>query len=117
MYSAEPAAPRPRTRTRLPTRRRRLPLNAALCTALSITAAFGLSMDSEVFLLSAVGQSWLRDATPKDAVTRGVAGTGGVISAAAVIMIAGFLSFTFGPNPVVTAFGVELPSLSSSRPP
>ncbi|TLF30929.1 hypothetical protein FE256_09295 [Microbacterium sp. 5K110] len=41
----------------------------------------------------------MRGATPKDAVTRGLADTGGVISAAAIIMIAVFLSFTFSPTP------------------
>lgn len=122
-----------------------LPLKAALCNVLSITAAFGvlvwvfqdghgvelfglggpmpldpyvpmmlfavlfgLSMDYEVFLLSAVRQSWARGATPRDAVTRGLAETGGVISAAAIIMIAVFLSFTFSPNPVIRVFGVGL---------
>lgn len=122
-----------------------LPVKAALCNALSITAAFGvlvwvfqeghgvelfgldgpmpldpyvpmmlfavlfgLSMDYEVFLLTAVRQAWLRGATPKDAVTRGLADTGGVISAAAIIMIAVFLSFTFSPTPVIKVFGVGL---------
>lgn len=38
----------------------------------------------------------------------GLAETGGVISAAAIIMIAVFLSFTFSPNPVIKLFGVGL---------
>lgn len=122
-----------------------LPLKAALCNALSITAAFGvlvwvfqeghgvelfgldgpmpldpyvpmmlfavlfgLSMDYEVFLLTAVREAWARGANAKEAVTRGLAETGGVISAAAIIMIAVFLSFTFSPNPVIKVFGVGL---------
>ncbi|PZU41178.1 MAG: hypothetical protein DI573_01925 [Microbacterium sp.] len=122
-----------------------LPIKAALCNVLSITAAFGvvvwvfqeghgvelfgldgpvpldpyvpmmlfavlfgLSMDYEVFLLTAVRQAWLRGATARDAVTRGLAETGSVISAAAIIMIAVFLSFTFSPNPVIKVFGVGL---------
>lgn len=122
-----------------------LPVKAALCNLLSITAAFGvlvwvfqeghgvelfgldgpmpldpyvpmmlfavlfgLSMDYEVFLLTAVRQAWVRGATTADAVTRGLAETGGVISAAAIIMIAVFLSFTVSPNPVIKVFGVGL---------
>ncbi|KZE40412.1 MMPL family transporter [Microbacterium sp. T32] len=122
-----------------------LPVKAALCNGLSITAAFGvlvwvfqeghgvelfgldgpmpldpyvpmmlfavlfgLSMDYEVFLLSSVRHAWLRGAQAKDAVTTGLAETGGVISAAAVIMIAVFLSFTLSPNPVIKVFGVGL---------
>lgn len=122
-----------------------LPVKAALCNALSITAAFGvlvwvfqeghgvelfgldgpmpldpyvpmmlfavlfgLSMDYEVFLLTAVRQAWLGGSDAKASVTRGLAETGGVISAAAIIMIAVFLSFTFSPNPVIKVFGVGL---------
>ncbi|TXK16361.1 MMPL family transporter [Homoserinibacter sp. GY 40078] len=122
-----------------------LPLKAAVCNVLSITAAFGaivwvfqeghgvelfgldgpmpldpyvpmmlfavlfgLSMDYEVFLLTAVRQAWQRGVSPRDAVTEGLARTGGVISAAAIIMIAVFLSFTFSANPVIKVFGVGL---------
>lgn len=122
-----------------------LPIKAALCNLISITAAFGvlvwvfqegngvelfgldgpvpldpyvpmmlfavlfgLSMDYEVFLLTAVREHWQRGVSAKDAVTRGLAETGGVISAAAVIMIAVFLSFTLHPAPVIKVFGLGL---------
>lgn len=122
-----------------------LPVKAALCNALSITAAFGvlvwvfqeghgvelfgldgpmpldpyvpmmlfavlfgLSMDYEVFLLTAVRQAWESGSAASAAVTRGLAETGGVISAAAIIMISVFLSFTLSPNPVIKVFGVGL---------
>ncbi len=69
---------------------------------------FGLSMDYEVFLLTSMRQAWLRDGDARVATTRGLAETGGVISAAALIMIAVFLSFTFSTNPVIKVFGVGL---------
>ncbi|MDH6181341.1 RND superfamily putative drug exporter [Microbacteriaceae bacterium SG_E_30_P1] len=122
-----------------------LPLKAALCNLLSISAAFGvivwvfqegngveffgldgpvpldpyvpmmlfavlfgLSMDYEVFLLTAVREHWKKGVGARDAVTRGLAETGGVISAAAIIMIAVFLSFTLHPTPVIKVFGLGL---------
>lgn len=69
---------------------------------------FGLSMDYEVFLLTSMRQAWLRGGDARTATTRGLAETGGVISAAAIIMIAVFLSFTFSTNPVIKVFGVGL---------
>ncbi|WP_396644561.1 MMPL family transporter [Microbacterium sp.] len=69
---------------------------------------FGLSMDYEVFLLTSMRQAWLRDRDARAATTRGLAETGGVISAAAIIMIAVFVSFTFDTNPVIKVFGVGL---------
>jgi uncharacterized surface protein with fasciclin (FAS1) repeats len=54
---------------------------------------FGLSMDYEVFLLSAVHDDWLDTGDAHGSVVRGLARTGRVISAAAAIMAAVFLGF------------------------
>ena len=55
---------------------------------------FGLSMDYEVFLVSRIHEEWTRATTrSRHAVTRGLASTGRVITAAATIMICVFLSF------------------------
>jgi RND superfamily putative drug exporter len=70
---------------------------------------FGLSMDYEVFLMSRVHEEWEKRHDADAAVVEGVAATGGVITAAAIIMIALFSSFAFLSNDLVTKlFGVAL---------
>jgi len=54
---------------------------------------FGLSMDYEIFLLSRVKETWELTRDNHEAVADGLARTGRVISAAALIMISVFLSF------------------------
>jgi RND superfamily putative drug exporter len=60
------------------------------------TVLFGLSMDYEVFLLSRIREEYNRTRDNALAVANGVATTGRVITAAAAIMIAVFLSFVLG---------------------
>ena len=69
---------------------------------------FGLSMDYEVFLMSRIHEEWehRRDATV--AVTRGLALTGRVITAAAAIMITVFASFMIGEDRIIKLFGLGL---------
>jgi RND superfamily putative drug exporter len=70
---------------------------------------FGLSMDYEVFLMSRVHEEWERRNDAKEAVIEGLAATGGVITAAAVIMISLFASFAFLTNDLTTKlFGLAL---------
>ncbi|MGH2905842.1 MAG: MMPL family transporter [Solirubrobacterales bacterium] len=70
---------------------------------------FGLSMDYEVFLMSRVHEEWEKHHDAEEAVVEGVSATGGVITAAAIIMIALFASFAFFSNDLVTKlFGVAL---------
>ncbi|MCW3069658.1 MAG: family transporter [Solirubrobacterales bacterium] len=71
---------------------------------------FGLSMDYEVFLVSRIHEEWTRRRDPSQAVTRGLASTGRVITAAATIMICVFLSFAFGDQRVLKLFGLSLAS-------
>jgi putative drug exporter of the RND superfamily len=54
---------------------------------------FGLSMDYEVFLVSRMREEWIRTGDPLVAVRRGLASTGGVVTAAAAVMIAVFGAF------------------------
>jgi putative drug exporter of the RND superfamily len=54
---------------------------------------FGLSMDYHVFILSRIRERWLAGATTCDAVTGGIAGSAGVVTSAAVIMVAVFSIF------------------------
>jgi len=60
------------------------------------TILFGLSMDYEIFLLSRIREDYLRTRDNALSVANGVANTGRVITAAAAIMIAVFLSFVLG---------------------
>jgi RND superfamily putative drug exporter len=65
-------------------------------------------MDYEVFLVSRMHEDWLHKRDNSDAVTRGQAETGQVITAAASIMILVFASFVFGGERIIKEFGVGL---------
>ncbi|MBK5288454.1 MAG: MMPL family transporter [Acidimicrobiia bacterium] len=69
---------------------------------------FGLSMDYEVFLLSRVREEYLRSGDSREAVAIGVAKTARVITAAALIMIAVFLSFVLSPEPTLKMMGIGM---------
>jgi RND superfamily putative drug exporter len=69
---------------------------------------FGLSMDYEVFLLTAFTEHYQRTGDIPVAVRRGLADTGQLITAAALIMVAVFASFILPDNAVVKMFGVGL---------
>jgi RND superfamily putative drug exporter len=69
---------------------------------------FGLSMDYEVFLVSRIQEEWLVSGDNSAAVRRGLAATGGVITAAATIMFAVFAAFVFGSQRIIQEFGVGL---------
>jgi putative drug exporter of the RND superfamily len=69
---------------------------------------FGLSMDYEVFLVSRIHEEWTRRRDASEAVVRGVATTGRVITAAAAIMVCVFLSFAVGDDRVLKLFGISL---------
>jgi RND superfamily putative drug exporter len=59
---------------------------------------FGLSMDYEVFLISRVREEYERTGDTRMAVTRGLARTAKLITAAAAIMIAVFTTSLLGPD-------------------
>ncbi len=71
---------------------------------------FGLSMDYEVFLMSRIHEEWEHRQDPTVAVTRGLALTGRVITAAAAIMITVFASFMLGEERIIKLFGLGLAS-------
>ena len=75
---------------------------------LMFAVLFGLSMDYEVFLLSAVRDDWLDTGDARGSVVRGLASTGRVISMAAAIMVAVFLGFATESAVVVKMLGVGL---------
>jgi RND superfamily putative drug exporter len=71
-------------------------------------ALFGLSMDYEVFILSAVRESWLDQHNMRLAVQDGFLRVGGIITSAAFIMVSVFLSFAFGAVVEIEQLGVGL---------
>ncbi|HSS67298.1 MAG TPA: MMPL family transporter, partial [Nocardioidaceae bacterium] len=69
---------------------------------------FGLSMDYEVFLLSRIREEYARTSDNVESVARGLAATGRVITSAALIMVAVFLSFVASPIPSLKMLGLGL---------
>jgi len=69
---------------------------------------FGLSMDYEVFLLSRIREEFVRTGDNRESVATGLTATARVITSAALIMIAVFLSFLASDQPVVKMMGLGL---------
>jgi len=69
---------------------------------------FGLSMDYEVFLISRVREEYELTGDTRRAVTRGLARTAKVITAAAAIMIAIFTTGLLGPDVSVKQIGLGM---------
>ena len=69
---------------------------------------FGLSMDYEVFLMSRIHEEWEHTHDATESVTRGLALTGRVITAAAAIMVTVFASFMLGDDRIIKLFGLGL---------
>ncbi|MFH8387774.1 MMPL family transporter [Kitasatospora sp. NPDC018058] len=75
---------------------------------LVLAVLFGLSMDYQVFLVSAMVEEWSRTRDNARAVLAGVTRTARVITAAALIMIAVFTAFVFMGQRGIAEFGVGL---------
>jgi RND superfamily putative drug exporter len=69
---------------------------------------FGLSMDYEVFLLTAVREAWQATGDNRRSVRDGLARTGRVITSAALIMVCVFASFVLHTDPVIKMFGLGM---------
>jgi RND superfamily putative drug exporter len=70
--------------------------------------AFGLSVDYEVFLLSRIREEWLATGDPRGSVAVGLQRTGGIVTAAALVIgvvFAGFIAGGFAP---IKAVGLGL---------
>ena len=65
-------------------------------------------MDYEVFLLSRIREFWLKTGDNSQAVAEGLAATARVITAAAAIMVAVFLSFALSPDVILKVLGLGL---------
>jgi RND superfamily putative drug exporter len=71
---------------------------------------FGLSMDYQVFLVSRMHEEWVHTKENRRSITVGQGETGGIITAAALIMIAVFLGFLLTPGRPIKLFGTGLAS-------
>jgi RND superfamily putative drug exporter len=69
---------------------------------------FGLSMDYHVFILSRIKEAVDRGETTEDAVSHGIKSTAGVVSAAAIVMVAVFAIFATLQFVDMKQFGVGL---------
>jgi RND superfamily putative drug exporter len=69
---------------------------------------FGLAMDYEVFLVSGMRESFVKGATPREAVIDGFGHSARVVTAAALIMTAVFMGFVFSHDTVIKSMGFAL---------
>jgi RND superfamily putative drug exporter len=70
--------------------------------------AFGLSMDYEVFLISRIKEEYDLDRDNEAAVAKGLQATGGIVTAAAVLLAIVFLGIATSSVSVVKLFGLGL---------
>ncbi|MGW0585207.1 MMPL family transporter, partial [Streptomyces sp. NPDC002920] len=75
---------------------------------LLIGVLFGLAMDYEVFLVSRMREHHENTLDPQQAVVHGIARSGRVVSAAALIMAAVFAGFIFNEDLVIKSIGFAL---------
>jgi putative drug exporter of the RND superfamily len=80
----------------------------AFIPVMAFAIVFGLSMDYEVFLISRVHEEWQSRGDASAAVREGVAHTGRVISAAALVMVAVFGAFALNGSRVLELFGMTM---------
>ena len=83
-------------------------LIASPLPAIFFAVLFGLSIDYEVFLLSRIRAEYDATGDNAESVARGLAGTGRVITSAALVMTVVFLSFVADPSPFVKMIGLGL---------
>lgn len=69
---------------------------------------FGLSMDYEVFIVSRMREAWDRGVSNEEAIMEGMVETGGVVTAAAVILIVAVSGLAFGHFAGLQQLGIGL---------
>jgi putative drug exporter of the RND superfamily len=83
-------------------------LIASPLPAIFFAVLFGLSMDYEVFLVSRIREAYNVTGDNTEAVARGLAATGRVITSGALIMMCVFTAFVASPDPFVKMIGLGL---------
>ena len=69
---------------------------------------FGLSMDYEIFIVSRIREAWNRGSTNTEAIVEGLAHTGGVVTAAAIILVGAIGGLVIGHFAGLQQLGVGL---------
>ena len=69
---------------------------------------FGLSMDYHVFIVSRIRETYDRGASMDDAIAHGIKSTAGVVTSAAIVMVAVFSIFATLSMLIFKQFGVGL---------
>ena len=80
----------------------------AFIPLLLFAVIFGLGMDYEVFLVSRIHEEWRKREDASEAVREGIARTGRVITAAAAVMVAVFVSFALSGARILEMFGIGM---------
>lgn len=75
---------------------------------LTIGILFGLAMDYEVFLVSRMREEFSHSGNARKAVLAGMRDSGGVVTAAGLIMLAVFSGFMLAPDPMTKVIGLAL---------
>lgn len=75
---------------------------------LTVGILFGLAMDYEVFLVSRMREEYAHSGNARKAVLAGIRDSGGVVTAAGLIMIAVFTGFMMTPDPMTKVIGLAL---------
>lgn len=82
---------------------------AATVPVLLFALAFGLAMDYQIFLLSRIREEYEASGDGTVAVARGLQRTGGIVTAAAVLISIVFLAFVMSDISLSKAYGIGLP--------
>jgi hypothetical protein len=69
---------------------------------------FGMSMDYQVFILSRIREHWTRGSSPPEAIVEGIASSAGVVTSAALIMVAVFSIFLTLPFIELKVLGIGM---------
>jgi RND superfamily putative drug exporter len=69
---------------------------------------FGISMDYHVFILSRIREHWTLGSSPREAITGGIASSAGVVTSAALIMVAVFSIFLTLPFIELKVLGIGM---------
>jgi putative drug exporter of the RND superfamily len=69
---------------------------------------FGISMDYQVFILSRIREHWARGESPREAAVGGIASSAGVVTSAALIMVAVFSIFLTLPFIELKVLGIGM---------
>jgi RND superfamily putative drug exporter len=81
---------------------------AAYLPILLFVILFGLSMDYHVFILSRIRETYDRGASSDEAIAHGIKSTAGVVTSAAIVMVAVFSIFATLSMMILKQFGVGL---------